>query len=194
MSKKKILTGSILLIVSLVALGTLGVSAYNSAKKAESPAAETVGSASAKTVKTEAYSLVLPEGMTTKDGDAGTVTLFLDGKEVGSITSIDYKNAEGLDMNALQNEETNPAVRAELNQLLALIVPEGKVDHMFNGYDRDGETHISLSVVPWPEKHEPEKTHDLLAKGDVFYDLSFQTGAIPEPEAKLLLDSFTLNP
>ncbi len=169
-------------------------------RNSESSVAETGGSMNVKTLKTEAYSLVLPESITAKEKENGSMILFFDGKEVGGVTSIHYENAEDFvntedsDGNALQNEERHSELNAKVNQLLTLIAPEGKVDHMFNASrNGSGKTLILLSVVPWPEKNEPEMEHHLLAKGDAFYDLSFQTGVIPEMEANLLLDSFTLN-
>ena len=78
----------------------------------------------------------------------------------------------------------------ELNQILQLVAPEGHVDHMFESYGEDG--YLSLSLVPWPDRDEPETIHYLFPKGDAFYDLFFQADAIPDTEEQLLLDSFTL--
>lgn len=114
------------------------------------------------------------------------LTLFLDGTEVGGVTVIAYENAAALDLDSLGDGHAEK----ELNQILQLVAPEGHVDHMFESYGEDG--YLSLSLVPWPDRDEPETIHYLFPKGDAFYDLFFQADAIPDTEEQLLLDSFTL--
>ena len=104
----------------------------------------------------------------------------------GGVAVIAYENAAALDLDSLGDGHAEK----ELNQILQLVAPEGHVDHMFESYGKDG--YLSLSLVPWPDRDEPETIHYLFPKGDSFYDLFFQADAIPDTEEQLLLDSFTL--
>ena len=149
-------------------------------------AEEEKGETAAKTAGTEAYSLTLPATITAKEQENNTLTLFLDGTEVGGVAVIAYENAAALDLDSLGDGHAEK----ELNQILKLVAPEGHVDHMFESYGEDG--YLSLSLVPWPDRDEPETIHYLFPKGDAFYDLFFQADAIPDTEEQLLLDSFTL--
>ena len=149
-------------------------------------AEEEKGETAAKTAGTEAYSLTLPATITAKEQENNTLTLFLDGTEVGGVAVIAYENAAALDLDSLGDGHAEK----ELNQILQLVAPEGHVDHMFESYGEDG--YLSLSLVPWPDRDEPETIHYLFPKGDAFYDLFFQADAIPDTEEQLLLDSFTL--
>lgn len=130
--------------------------------------------------------LTLPATITAKEQENNTLTLFLDGTEVGGVAVIAYENAAALDLDSLGDGHAEK----ELNQILQLVAPEGHVDHMFESYGEDG--YLSLSLVPWPDRDEPETIHYLFPKGDAFYDLFFQADAIPDTEEQLLLDSFTL--
>ncbi len=154
--------------------------------------AEPEGTADAKTVKTEQYSLALPEGVTALAGEAGTMTLVFDNKEIGGIKVIDYPNAEQQlkELYGKDASEQNAGTKELANALLALIAPEGKVDHM-SSFSSSSAT---LDVIPWPERNEPEVRHELLPKGDVFYDLFYQTTVLSESAEKTLVDSFALIP
>ena len=131
-------------------------------------AEEEKGETAAKTAGTEAYSLTLPATITAKEQENNTLTLFLDGTEVGGVAVIAYENAAALDLDSLGDGHAEK----ELNQILQLVAPEGHVDHMFESYGEDG--YLSLSLVPWPDRDEPETIHYLFPKGDAFYDLFFQ--------------------
>ena len=61
-------------------------------------AQEEKGETAAKTAGTEAYSLTLPATITAKEQENNTLTLFLDGTEVGGVTVIAYENAAALDL------------------------------------------------------------------------------------------------
>ena len=105
-------------------------------------AEEEKGETAAKTAGTEAYSLTLPATITAKEQENNTLTLFLDGTEVGGVAVIAYENAAALDLDSLGDGHAEK----ELNQILQLVAPEGHVDHMFESYGEDG--YLSLSLVP----------------------------------------------
>ena len=95
-------------------------------------AEEEKGETAAKTAGTEAYSLTLPATITAKEQENNTLTLFLDGTEVGGVAVIAYENAAALDLDSLGDGHAEK----ELNQILQLVAPEGHVDHMFESYVR----------------------------------------------------------
>lgn len=105
-------------------------------------AEEEKGETAAKTAGTEAYSLTLPATITAKEQENNTLTLFLDGTEVGGVAVIAYENAAALDLDSLGDGHAEK----ELNQILQLVAPEGHVDHMFESYGEDG--YLSLPSAP----------------------------------------------
>ena len=79
-------------------------------------AEEEKGETAAKTAGTEAYSLTLPATITAKEQENNTLTLFLDGTEVGGVAVIAYENAAALDLDSLGDGHAEK----ELNQILQL--------------------------------------------------------------------------
>ena len=173
-----------LLLLSMALL--IVCSACTSTKASESKPEPSTIEVATKTLKSDHYSLAIPTTITAKKGANDAMTLSFDGAEVGGVTVIAYENAAALDLDSLGDGHAEK----ELNQILQLVAPEGHVDHMFESYGEDG--YLSLSLVPWPDRDEPETIHYPFPKGDAFYDLFFQADAIPDTEEQLLLDSFTL--
>ena len=158
---------------------------------AESDKKGTTQNMDVSTMKTDAYSLVLPKSVTAEEGEDGALTFLLDGKEVGGVQVVSYENAEDLDIDQIEDE----AVREKFEELLALVAPKGPVGHMFSSHVTDTQDTFCLSVFPDPQEQteEPEETmHYFFPKGDLFYDLFFQQGGIPETEEQVILDSFAL--
>lgn len=139
-------------------------------------------------LETDAYSVVLPENVTAKENGDGTVTLFLDFVEVGGITVIPYENAEELSMDDILTDDT---IRQKLDDLLNLVAPEGKVDHMFSN---DLRSSVCLEVLPWPEQETAATIHYFFPQGDQFYDVYFLELLVPTEAENIILDSFTLTP
>ena len=70
------------------------------------------GPAKRETVTTTDYTLSLPEGFTAQEKEDGTVTLLLDGKEVGGVTTLSFANAADLltmDVNSESGRDTTEA-------------------------------------------------------------------------------------
>lgn len=136
---------------------------------------------------TEAYSFDLPETVTAEEGADGGLTLFLlDGEEVGGVQIIPYEDARAL----RADDMTTEAGRVKFDELLALVCPEGNVDHMFSA---SLEGSFCLDVIPHPGQAAPESRHTFFPKGDVFYDLFFyQDGGLPRAEDQVILGSFSL--
>lgn len=136
---------------------------------------------------TEAYSFDLPETVTAEEGADGGLTLFLlDGEDVGGVQIIPYEDARAL----RADDMTTEAGRVKFNELLVLVCPEDKVDHMFSA---STEGSFCLDVIPHPGEDAPESIHYFFPKEDVFYDLFFQrNGFLSETEEQVIRDSFVL--
>ena len=93
---------------------------------------ESAGTGDAKMLKTDKYSLLLPESMTAKEGENGSQNFFLDGKEIGGITVIEYENAEQMVMDQSNKDvsKEDEEYTERMNKLLNLLAPEGEIDYM----------------------------------------------------------------
>lgn len=138
-------------------------------------------------LETAAYSVTIPGGITAQEEADGSVTLLLDQEKVGGITVIPYENAEVLRIKDIPTEEDLKNIDA----LLSLIAPEGKVDHMFEG---GASGPVSLSVIPWPEQEAPATIHYFFPQDDVLYDLYFLELEAPAEVQTVMLNSFALTP
>lgn len=176
-------------IFTMLGISVLLLSVCCACAKAEPGAGDTTQNVDAKVLKTDVYSFVLPNSLSAKEGEDGSLALFLDGAEVGGVVIIPYENAEELRIEEINNEEG----RAKFEELLNLVAPEGQEAHMFS---TDTQDTFCLTVVPASEREgekQTESIHYFFPKGDMFYDLFFQRdGSLSETEQQVIRDSFSL--
>lgn len=147
---------------------------------------ETADTPAGELLETDAYSVAVPQSITAQEEVDGSVTLLLNQEKVGGITILPYENAEELWMDDSLADDT---IQKKADDLLALVAPEGNVDHMLEG---SASGPLSLSVIPWPEQKAPATIHYLFPKDDVLYDLYFLELEAPADVKTMMLDSFTL--
>ena len=175
--KQKHRMASLLAAAMLLAL-CAGCGVDQTAAPADPPKGETV--------TTTDYTLSLPEGFTAQEKEDGTVTLLLDGKEVGGVTTISFANAADL----LTIDVLSESGRDTTENLVRLIAPEGDMASMLT----IEEGCLLLSLAPdTPEGAGEATLHHLFPQGDQLYDLHFQTSQVPEDQQQILADGFALN-
>ena len=68
--------------------------------------------------KTDAYTLLLPQGFAAQEGEDGAVTLSLDGQAVGGVQVVPYPNAAGfLDTVGAASEDSRDSGKELMRQL-----------------------------------------------------------------------------
>ena len=175
--KQKHRMASLLAAALLLAL-CAGCGADQTAAPADPPKGETVTTAD--------YTLSLPAGFTAQEKEDGTVTLLLDGKEVGGVTTLSFANAEEL----LTMDVTSESSQGMTEKLVQMIAPEEDMASMLS-LQQDS---ILLSLAPdRPEGAEEEVLHQLFPQGDRLYDLFFQRSQVTEEQQQGLADGFALN-
>ncbi len=175
--KQKHRMASLLAAALLLAL-CAGCGADQTAAPADPPKGETVTTAD--------YTLSLPAGFTAQEKEDGTVTLLLDGKEVGGVTTLSFANAEEL----LTMDVTSESSQGMTEKLVQMIAPEEDMASMLS-LQKDS---ILLSLAPdRPEGAEEEVLHQLFPQGDRLYDLFFQRSQVTEEQQQGLADGFALN-
>ena len=133
--------------------------------------------------KTDAYTLLLPQGFTAQEGEDGGVTLSLDGQAVGGVQVVPYPNAAGfLDTVGAASEDSRDSGK----ELMRQLSPEERLAYMMT-VSEDG-TYLEISCSPdTPDVTPEEETmHYLFPQGDQFYDLYFQPSQIPQDRQALL--------
>lgn len=141
--------------------------------------------------KTDAYTLLLPQGFAAQEGEDGGVTLSLDGQAVGGVQVVPYPDAAGfLDTVGAASEDSRDSGK----ELMRQLSPEERLAYMMT-VSEDG-TYLEISCSPdTPDVTPEEETmHYLFPQGDQFYDLYFQAGQIPQDRQALLVDGFSLHP
>lgn len=157
-------------------------------------------------LKTDAYTVSLPQGFTARStGGNGTSILlndtevgisavfYLNGMEVGGIAVIPYENADQLTLDAFSQGGTAEAeaLHDTLKDFVTLLAPgDQSPDYMFS----DGSYgSFTLSVVN--EDGTNSIMHEFFPAGDQFYDVFFEEASDVTPEQKeAVWSSFTLNP
>lgn len=157
-------------------------------------------------LKTDAYTVSLPQGFTARStGDNGTSILlndtevgisavfYLNGMEVGSIAVIPYENADQLTLDAFSQGGTAEAeaLHNTLKDFVTLLAPgDQSPDYMFS----DG-SYGSFAVDIVNEDGTNSIMHELFPADDQFYDVFFEEVSDVTPEQKeAVWSSFTLNP
>ena len=177
-----------LLFVCLVIL-ILAICCACGAPSAEDPADP--GTVTNRTWKTDAYTLLLPQGFTAQEGEDGGVTLSLDGQAVGGVQVVPYPDAAGfLDTVGAASEDSRDSGK----ELMRQLSPEERLAYMMT-VSEDG-TYLEISCSPdTPDVTPEEETmHYLFPQGDQFYDLYFQPSQIPADQQQILVDGFALHP
>ena len=141
--------------------------------------------------KTDAYTLLLPQGFAAQEGEDGAVTLSLDGQAVGGVQVVPYPDAAGfLDTVGAASEDSRDSGK----ELMRQLSPEERLAYMMT-VSEDG-TYLEISCSPdTPDVTPEEETmHYLFPQGDQFYDLYFQAGPVPADQQQILADGFSLHP
>ena len=141
--------------------------------------------------KTDAYTLLLPQGFAAQEGEDGGVTLSLDGQAVGGVQVVPYPDAAGfLDTVGAASEDSRDSGK----ELMRQLSPEERLAYMMT-VSEDG-TYLEISCSPdTPDVTPEEETmHYLFPQGDQFYDLYFQPSQIPADQQQILVDGFALHP
>ena len=141
--------------------------------------------------KTDAYTLLLPQGFTAQEGEDGAVTLSLDGQAVGGVQVVPYPDAAGLLETVGDASEDS---RDSGRELMRQLSPEERVAYMMTVSEDGTRLEISCSPDTPDATPEEETMHYLFPQGDQFYDLYFQPSQIPQDQQILLVEGFALNP
>ena len=144
-----------------------------------------------RTWKTDAYTLLLPQGFTAQEGEDGAVTLSLDGQAVGGVQVVPYPNAAGfLDTVGAASEDSRDSGK----ELMRQLSPEEGLAYMMT-VSEDG-TYLEISCSPdTPDVTPEEETmHYLFPQGDQFYDLYFQAGPVSADQQQSMAKGFALHP
>lgn len=144
-----------------------------------------------RTWKTDAYTLLLPQGFTAQEGEDGAVTLSLDGQAVGGVQVVPYPNAAGfLDTVGAASEDSRDSGK----ELMRQLSPEERLAYMMT-VSEDG-TYLEISCSPdTPDVTPEEETmHYLFPQGDQFYDLYFQAGPVSADQQQSMAKGFALHP
>ena len=99
--------------------------------------------------KTDAYTLLLPQGFAAQEGEDGGVTLSLDGQAVGGVQVVPYPNAAGfLDTVGAASEDSRDSGK----ELMRQLSPEERLAYMMT-VSEDG-TYLEISCSPGhPGRH-----------------------------------------
>lgn len=139
--------------------------------------------------ETEAYNLILPEGITAQAGEDGNTVLMMNGEEIGGVKALAYEGAQDLKPEMMSDQ----AHTEKFQKLLDLVTGEEKMAYMFSSTTVGEQEIIELSAAPDREGGDQEEVmHFFFPKGDTFYDLSFPTMVMAGTEGNVLLDGFTL--
>ena len=106
--------------------------------------------------KTDAYTLLLPQGFAAQEGEDGGVTLSLDGQVVGGVRVVPYPDAAGF-LDTVGAQRGQPGQRQRTD---AAAVPGGEVglhDDGFGGRDLLGD----LLLPRHPGRHPGGGDHAL---------------------------------
>ena len=96
--------------------------------------------------KTDAYTLLLPQGFTAQEGEDGGVTLSLDGQAVGGVQVVPYPDAAGfLDTVGAASEDSRDSGK----ELMRQLSPEERLAYMMT-VSEDG-TYLEIS----PRRRRP---------------------------------------
>lgn len=175
------------LLLPLALLLTL-CAACGAQEQTPAPAASTQTSANQyippKTLKTDTFTLDLPNGITAQEGKDGALTLYKGEEEIGGVQILPFANAEAFQLNGpLGSQEDS----SDLTRLLQLLDPAGEMDHMAETASE--QTPVVLDLTLW-NKRTPETWHRLIAHGDAFYDLFYQTDQVTASEGNTLMLTF----
>ncbi len=175
------------LLLPLALLLTL-CAACGAQEQTPAPAASTQTSAKKyippKTLKTDAFTLDLPNGITAQEGEDGALTLYKGEEEIGGVQILPFANAEEFQLNGpLGSQEDS----SDLTHLLQLLDPAGEMDYMAETASE--QTPVILDLTLW-NQHTPETWHRLIAHGDTFYDLFYQTDQVTASEGNTLMLTF----
>ena len=175
------------LLLPLALLLTL-CAACGAQEQTPAPAASTQTSAKKyippKTLKTDAFTLDLPNGITAQEGEDGALTLYKGEEEIGGVQILPFANAEEFQLNGpLGSQEDS----SDLTHLLQLLDPAGEMDYMAETASE--QTPVILDLTLW-NQHTPETWQRLIAHGDTFYDLFYQTDQVTASEGNTLMLTF----
>ena len=102
--------------------------------------------------KTDAYTLLLPQGFAAQEGEDGGVTLSLDGQAVGGVQVVPYPDAAGfLDTVGAASEDSRDSGK----ELMRQLSPEERL--AYGGWDLSGD----LLLPRHPGRHPGGGDHAL---------------------------------
>lgn len=107
--------------------------------------------------KTDAYTLLLPQGFTAQEGEDGAVTLSLDGQAVGGVQVVPYPDAAGfLDTVGAASEDSRDSGK----ELMRQLSPEERLAYMMT-VSEDGSLLGDLLLPRHPGRHPGGGDHAL---------------------------------
>ena len=173
------------LLLPLALLLTL-CAACGAQEQTPAPAASTQTSAKKyippKTLKTDAFTLDLPNGITAQEGEDGALTLYKGEEEIGGVQVVPYADAASFHIS------TDPKAPddSDVKRLIQLLDPTGEMDYLCSCGETQDPFVVDVSLI----KDEVETSHRLIAHGDEFYDLFYQTNGLTATEDNILHRTF----
>ena len=142
--------------------------------------------------ETEAYNLILPEGITAQAGEDGNTVLMMNGEEMGGVKALAYEGAQDLKPEMMEDQ----AHVEKFQKLLDLVTGEEKMSYSFSIGTVGDSSVIELSAAPLEGESTPGTANDVkhffFPKGDIFYDLYIPATVVAGTEGTVLLEGFTL--